>query len=87
MVYTLPENRSVGLSNLLNIRLTEETFKIQQRIFAHIDPANVTSLNLANKGGCQTTCTIHWLYFHPNFSQNEQSLNDDDTLDNKFNSH
>jgi ribosomal protein S18 acetylase RimI-like enzyme len=60
MAYTIDGERRQGLSSILNIKLAEKVFQMQDRVFCTVLKSNVKSINLLTKLGYRTICDEYW---------------------------
>lgn len=63
MAYTNNEERRQGLSSLLNIKLAEKVFQMQDHVFCTVLKNNMSSIELLTKLGYRPVCDEYW-FFH-----------------------
>jgi predicted GNAT family acetyltransferase len=62
MAHTLDKERRQGLSSLLNIKLAEKVFQIQDHVFCTVLKRNASSIKLLTKLGYRSVCNEYWLF-------------------------
>ncbi len=62
MAHTVEEERRQGLSSILNIKLAEKVFQIQDHVFVVVVQDNQSSIELLTKLGYQCVSDEYWLF-------------------------
>jgi predicted GNAT family acetyltransferase len=62
MAHTVEEERRQGLSSILNIKLAEKVFQIQDHVFVVVVRDNQSSIELLTKLGYQYVSDEYWLF-------------------------
>jgi predicted GNAT family acetyltransferase len=62
MAHTVEEERRQGLSSILNIKLAEKVFQIQDHVFVVVVRDNQSSIELLTKLGYQCVSDEYWLF-------------------------
>jgi predicted GNAT family acetyltransferase len=62
MAHTIEEERRQGLSSILNIKLAEKVFQIQDHVFGVVIRDNRSSIELLTKLGYRCVSDEYWLF-------------------------
>jgi 8-oxo-dGTP diphosphatase len=62
MAYTIEEARRQGLSSILNLKLAEKVFQIQDHVFCGVIQNNQSSIDLLTKIGYQQMSDEYWIF-------------------------
>jgi len=62
MAHTIDKERRQGLSSILNIKLAEKIFQIQDHVFCTVIKKNHSSIQLLTKLGYTPVSDEYWLF-------------------------
>jgi len=62
MSHTIEKERRQSLSSILNIKLAEKIFQIQDHVFCTVIKTNLSSIQLLTKLGYQFVSDEYWIF-------------------------